>query len=386
MKGLVLEAEWDPRKDYKPSEFEKKTKKVSIGSNVWRNPKLKVKEVPLSKLGPNDVLISVKMGAICGSDVHLYETDEQGYIKIPGGTKFPCIIGHEFSGVIERVGSNVADFKVGDTVTAEENLWCGRCDNCRNGFFNECENMEGLGFTVNGAFAEYVILDAKYCWKIDDLFERYKNKDKAFLARALVEPTAAAYYALFERAEGFKPGSSAVIYGAGPIGLASIALCKAAGAAKVICFEISKVRRDLAKKMGADYILDPREVTPHKVVMENTKGRGADIHIEAAGVPEKTFPEIEKSLAINGKIVEVGISPKQASFYPWTFQRQRVQFYGSNGYSGHAVFPNVIALMASGLIDMTKMVTDEFLLDKAEEAFATASARQCGKVVIRIGD
>lgn len=384
MKGLVLKAKWDPKEDYSLSELEKKTRKVFTGSSVWKDPKLKVKEVPLPEVGPNDLLIEVKVCGICGSDVQLYKTDEQSYIKLPGLTRFPCIIGHEFSGVVKKVGSNITGFKRGDRVTAEENLWCGKCNRCRSGFFNECENMEGLGFTVNGACAEWVVLDAKYCWKIDDLVEKYKSEDKAFLAGAVIEPTAAAYYAIFERAEGFKPGNSVVVHGTGPIGLAAIALCKAAGAAKVICFEISKIRRELARKMGADYIFDPNEVIAHEVVMEVTKGQGANVHVEATHVSKVTFPEMERSLAVNGKVVEIGISQEKASFHPWIFQTRRAQFYGSNGYSGHAVFPNIIALMASGLIDMTKIITEEFPLDKAADALATASTCQCGKVVVRI--
>jgi len=381
MKALVLEADWDPRPGYTLSEFERKTGKAITGSSVWRHPKLRVQEVETPKPGPEEVLIQVKACGVCGSDMHFYETDEEGYILYPGLTKFPTILGHEFSGQIVELGSRVRDLKVGDMVTAEEMIWCGHCRPCRDGFPNHCLNLEEIGFTIPGAFAEYIAVGAKYCWKIDAIAERYGDEGAAYEAGATVEPTSVSYNAIFERGGGFRPGAYAVVYGAGPIGLAAIALCKAAGAAKVIAFEISSERRELAMAMGADHVLDPQEVKPHEAVMELTKGEGADLHIEAAGAPQATLPEMERSLAINAKVVQIGRAAQRVPLYLETFQVRRAQLFGSQGHSG---LPSVIRLMASGLIDTRKMITARYSLDDAVEAIARSTARRDGKVMVRM--
>ena len=384
MKGLVLDAKWEPREGYELSEFERRTGKAITGSSVWRHPELEVKEVDKPTPKPDEVVIKVKACGICGSDIHFYETDADGYILYPGLTKFPTIIGHEFSGVVEEVGSEVQDLKPGDMVTSEEMIWCGYCTPCRNGFPNHCVNLEEIGFTIPGAMAEYIAVGAKYCWKIDAIAEHYGDEDKAFEAGALVEPTSVAYNGIFERGGGFRPGAYVAIYGAGPIGLAATALSKAAGAAKVIVFELSERRRELAKAVGADFVYSPREVVPSEVVMDLTGGQGADMQVEAAGAPTKTIPEMEKALAINGKIVQIGRAAQRVPMYLERFQVRRSQLFGSQGHSGHAIFPSVIRLMAAGLIDMTKIITARFDLDRAVEALERATKREDGKIMIKI--
>ena len=384
MKGLVLDAKWEPREGYELSEFERRTGKAITGSSVWRHPKLEVKEVDKPAPKPDEVVIKVKACGICGSDIHFYETDADGYILYPGLTKFPTIIGHEFSGVVEEMGSEVQDLKPGDMVTSEEMIWCGYCTPCRNGFPNHCVNLEEIGFTIPGAMAEYIAVGAKYCWKIDAIAEHYGDEDKAFEAGALVEPTSVAYNGIFERGGGFRPGAYVAIYGAGPIGLAATALSKAAGAAKVIVFELSERRRELAKAVGADFVYSPCEVVPSEVVMDLTGGQGADMQVEAAGAPTKTIPEMEKALAINGKIVQIGRAAQRVPMYLERFQVRRSQLFGSQGHSGHAIFPSVIRLMAAGLIDMTKIITARFDLDHAVEALERATKREDGKIMIKI--
>ncbi|MBI4758311.1 MAG: alcohol dehydrogenase catalytic domain-containing protein [Chloroflexi bacterium] len=383
MKGLMLRAKWEPRQDYVLSEFEKTTGKAITGNSVWRHPELKVQEVPKPQVKPDQVLLRVKACGVCGSDMHFYETDKDNYIMYPGLTRFPVITGHEFSGQIVGVGGAVTDFKVGDMVTAEEMIWCGECVPCRNGFPNQCQRLEEIGFTINGAFAEYLAIGAKYCWKINDLLKVYGTEDRAYEAGALVEPTSVAYNGIFQRAGGFKPGAYAAVYGAGPIGLASIALCKAAGAAKVIAFEISAQRRELAKAVGADYVFDPREVSPGAKVMEITAGEGAEMQVEAAGAPTLVLPEMEKSLAINGKIVQIGRAAERVPMYLETFQVRHSQVFGAQGHSGNGTFPSVIRLMASGLIDMTRIITARYNLDQVVSAIAQSASRQDGKIMVK---
>ncbi|MBC8444629.1 MAG: alcohol dehydrogenase catalytic domain-containing protein [Chloroflexi bacterium] len=385
MKGLVLAADWEPRPSYPLSEWERRTGKAITGSAVWRNPNLRVREVPKPRIEPDEVLIHIRACGVCGSDMHFYETDKEGYILYPGLTKFPAILGHEFSGQIEAVGDAVEDLSVGDMVTAEEMIWCGHCRPCRDGYPNHCTNLEELGFTINGAFAEYVAVGAKYCWKLNDLMDVCGGDEaKVYEMGATVEPSSVAYNCIFERAGGFRPGATVVIYGQGPIGLTSAAECKAAGAAKVIAFEISPVRLDLSKAMGADYAYNPLEVDPYEVVMDHTHGQGADLQVEAAGAPDKTIPYMEKCIAINGKIAQVGRAATRVPMYLETLQVRRGQLFGSQGHSGHGIFPSVINMMAAGLIDTRKMITAYYALDDAVDAIAQSTGRADGKIMVRV--
>jgi len=391
MKALRLYASKEPRVRYKLSQLEIQTGKILEGSKVWRKPELRVEEVEKPRLGPKGVLIRVKACGICGSDIHFYETDDDKYILYPGLTKFPCTIGHEFSGLVEDIGKAVMDIKAGDSVTAEEMLWCGECVPCRSGFPNHCMNLEELGFTVDGAMAEYVKVEAKYCWKIDSLLDVYKSEDRIYEAGSLVEPTSVAYNALFVRAGGFKPGAYVAIYGAGPIGLASIQIAKAAGASKIIVFEVARERMSLAREIGADYVFDPKELeregkSQSEKIMEMTDGLGADMQVEAAGAPAQTLPEMEKALAINGKIAWIGRAARAAPVTMERFQTRRGQVFGSQGHSGDEIFPNVIRLMASGRIDMTKIITKRFKLDEGIKALQEASKRVDAKITVKPSD
>ncbi|HET8678834.1 MAG TPA: alcohol dehydrogenase catalytic domain-containing protein, partial [bacterium] len=169
MKGLLIEAEWEPREGYTPTDVERTTRKAVTGSSVWRHPTVKLADVPEAALQPASVRIRPRACGICGSDVHFYETDRDGYMLYPGLTRFPVVIGHEFSGEIVEVGRDVRDLRVGDMVTVEEMIWCGECIPCRNGYPNQCERLEEIGFTIDGAQAESIVVGAKYCWKINEL-------------------------------------------------------------------------------------------------------------------------------------------------------------------------------------------------------------------------
>lgn len=388
MKGLVLTAEWDPRPEYRVSEWERTTGKAITGSSVWRRPRLALETLTEPDLGPRDVLLRPRACGVCGSDVHFFETDEQGYMLYPGLTRFPVVIGHEFSGEVVEVGPEATDLRVGDMVTCEEMIWCGECTPCRNGYPNQCERLEEIGFTIHGAQAEYLAIGAKYCWPITALLERYGSAEAAYEAGALCEPTSVAYNAMFTRAEGFKPGGHVVVFGTGPIGFAAIALARAAGAAKIIAFEVSPVRQELARRVGADVVLSPVDLArqgtaPREAIRELTGGVGAAMLVEAAGAPPKTIPEMEAAMAVGGKIVMIGRASERAPVYLEHFQTHAAQIYGAQGHSGYGNFPNVIRLMASGRIDLTPIITSRFPLDQGVEAVQKATRREDGKIMIR---
>jgi len=386
MKAFVLDAKWDPRPDYVLSEFEKRTGKAITGNSIWRHPTLEIKQIDPPKISSDQVLVKVMACGICGSDMHFYETDSDGYMLYPGLTKFPIALGHEFSGEIAEVGDNVKDLRVGNMVTVEEMLWCGTCTPCRNGFPNQCTNLEEIGITINGGLAEYIAVNGKYCWPIGSIVDRYNgDREKAFEVGATIEPHSVAYNAIFECAGGFRPGAYTVVYGAGPIGLATIALLKAAGAAKIIAFEVSEGRRRLAERVGADGVYDPTQVTPHEVVLDLTEGVGAEVQVEAAGAPTATVPEMEKSMAIGGWISQIGRAADRVPVYLDMFQVKKGGIFGAQGHSGYGNFPNVIRLIASGAIDPAKIITSRYDLDHAVDAIVKSGSREDGKVIVRIG-
>ncbi|GAH73010.1 unnamed protein product, partial [marine sediment metagenome] len=221
-------------------------------------------------------------------------------------------------------------------------------------------------------------------WKLDEIFERCSNDELAYELGAMVEPISVAYNGIFIRAEGFLPGATVAIYGTGPIGLACISLAKAGGAAKIIAFETSKERRELAKEMGADCVYNPKEVVPSEVIMELTKGEGVDFSIEAAGVPNQTIPEMERSLAVNGKILQIGRAPKKVPMNLEVLMVGRGQIYGTLGHSGHKIFPSAIKMIGAGLLDISKMITNRFPLEKAIEAIQKSSKKKDGKIIVKL--
>lgn len=375
MKAVVLSARWEPGENFKPGAKDIEGKLTYLGSKVWREPTLEIVEKDLPQINSTEVLIKVKACGICGSDVHMAQRDENGYILYPGLTAFPVTLGHEFSGIVMEAGEKAINkrtgkpFKEGDIVTSEEMFWCGRCRPCADGFPNHCELLHELGFTKDGSFAEYIKVDSRYLWDLDDLRGAYKDED-IFLAGSLVEPTSVAYNAVIERGGGIRPGDNVLIIGGGPIGLAAIAILKRAGAANVILSEPFQPRAELGRKMGADYTINPlKEDLPEKL-LELTGGRGAKLYLEASGASRRVFPDIERSIwdgkELNSVVVMVARSTETIDLTNEVFQVRRASLVGSQGHSGHGTFPHVISMMATGM-DITPIITKRISLDEVPE-------------------
>jgi len=382
MKAVVLSADWQPKPDYLPSERELKTRKVMRGSQVWKNPRISLENVADPELKDDEVLLEVKAVGICGSDMHMYESSADGYMIYPSLVKTSNILGHEFSGRIIELGKEVTELAIGDSVAVEEVQWCGVCTSCRRGFLNHCENTEEIGFSINGAMASYIAVKAKYCWKLNDLIDKV-GEQEAMLLGAMVEPTGVAYHGMFNRLTTWRPGNHTVIFGAGPIGLATIALAIAAGAAEVIVFDTSKSRRELAKAMGASHVLDPSQVDIDESILALTSGRGADWVVECAGVADKTIQQMNASLAVNASIIDIGMGSKSPVLPTVSYKVKGVQLAGSLGHVGCGTFQNVIRLMAAGRVDMRKMLSDTLPLEDAMKAFKRLERREDAKIILR---
>lgn len=375
MQAVVLRADWQPKKDFKLGPKDIDGKQTYLGSKVWRNPRLSIEEVPVPQSGPEQVLIEVKACGICGSDVHMAQPDDDGYIYYPGLTGFPAILGHELAGVVVAAGPGAKDkvtnrpFKGGELVCAEEMLWCGSCQPCADGLPNHCERLDEIGFNVHGAFAKYIVLPARCLWSLDPLKTRYASED-IFKLGALVEPTSVAYNAVIERGGGIRPGDNVVICGGGPIGLAACAILKRQGAARVILSEPEPVRAELGRKMGADYIVNPVKENFAERVLQLTDGFGAKLYLEATGLPTLVYPGIEEVIwegrTLNSTVVVVARADAKMPVTGEVLQVRRAQIVGAQGHSGHGTFPRVIQAMATGM-NMLPMITKEIKLEQVPE-------------------
>lgn len=389
MKAAVVSAEWAPRNGYSITEEETRTRMARVGSAVWKHPKVAVQDVKEPDCGPEDVVVRVAAAGLCGSDLHFFETDAEGYMKYPGMARFPSVPGHEVAGEVVKVGTRARSLKPGDLVCLDDMVVCGACDSCRRGFPNQCENLEDVGFTMDGGFAERLRVPERNCWNINALLPRFAgNRQRVLEAGAVIEPFTVAYNALFECAPRLKPGSYATVFGAGPIGLAAIQLLRATGAAKIMVFEHHPGRRELAAKFGAHQVYavngNANGERAHQVVLRETNGQGADIQVEAAGAFNHTVTEMELCAANGSQIIIIGRDRMRVPLLLENFQCKKANVIGAMGNTGYGTYPNVIRMMAAGLIDPTPMITDRFRLEEFDAALAQARTRQGGKVLIRV--
>lgn len=388
MKALQVSGTWLPKPDYEPTEREKRDRRAVSGDRIFSRPGVGFVEIPVPEPKDDEVLMRVGGVGVCGSDTTFLGEDEQGYSRYAGHCKLPCVIGHEFAGEVVKVGKDVTMFQPGDLVTAETMNWCGECEACRMGMYNQCENLEEIGFTLDGGYAEYLVAKEKFCFDISALEDIYGSRRKALHIGALIEPLAVAYNGMFVRGGGFLPGSDVVIFGAGPIGLSALSLAIAGGAGKVIVFEKSVPRMELAEKIGASYVCDIDELkkegsSPGRKVLELTGGKGADVFIEATEFQRFNIPEIEQALAVGAKVIQTGISSRTAEMDIERLQIKGASYHGTIGSAGHGIWQNVIQLIAQKRVDPDIYLNPRiYTLDEALEAIKDAAKCENGKNVV----
>jgi threonine dehydrogenase-like Zn-dependent dehydrogenase len=375
MRTVNLVAEWDPKPDFKLGAKDIEGKLTYLGSKVWRNPRTEIREKEVPKPGPDEVLIEVRACGICGSDVHMRQADQDGYIFYPGLTAFPTTLGHEFSGKVVEAGALAINkrtgkkYEAGEAVCSEEMVWCGNCRPCADGYPNHCESLEEIGFTIDGAYARYLKVKARYLWSIEPLREIY-GEEKMWQLGSLVEPTSVAYNAVIERGGGIRAGQNVVILGGGPVGAAACAVLRKSGASCVILSEPSASRREMALTMGATHVIDPAAVNVAEAVLDITGGQGAKLILEATGLPSIVWPDVERVIwegrGINTTVVVVARADDRIPLNGEVLQVRRANVVGAQGHSGHGTFPNVISSMASGM-DVSPMITKKISLDEADE-------------------
>src|SRR5215467_9056221 len=229
---------------------------------------IEIREVGVPKIGPSDVLVKVRVASICGTDLHIYNWDRwaQGRIRPP------LIPGHEFCGEVVAYGSEVTSVKEGDFVSAEMHVACGKCLQCRTGDAHICQNVKIIGVDADGAFAEYVVIPESNIWKLDPAIpQEYAS---------ILDPLGNAVHTVLA---GEIAAKTVAISGCGPIGLFSIAVARAVGAAQVFAIEVNEHRARIAREMQADYVLNPAKEDVNAIVHEKTGGLGVDVVLEMAG-------------------------------------------------------------------------------------------------------
>lgn len=390
MKAVLLQADWDPRARYALSDDERSTGKARVASEVWRNPRLSRVEVAEPAPGAGEVIVSVGTCGVCGSDTHCAETDDDGYVRFSGPVRLPCVLGHEYAGRVAQLGPGVRHLRRGELVVAEGMLYCGGCEACRRGRFNQCPHLDMVGFSAPGAYAERTVAHERHLWSLEPLAEALGSADEALARGAIVEPIACSFNGIWVSGGGMAPGAHVAVYGCGPIGLGAILLCRAAGAASIAAFDVVPERVALALACGADVAHDVRELrsagtSPGEVVLALTRGWGADVQVEAAGAALATMPEIERAFAPGGLMVYLGRTGERAPVELDRLVSGAARIVGARGHAGGGCFPNVLRLMERGRLDPSPMISCRMPMDDAIGALDRSMSRTDGKILLVAG-
>ncbi len=336
-------------------------------SVVWvAKGQVKVDEWPIPKPGDDEVLIDVSHTGICASDIHIIEGGLPPTIITP-----PRIPGHEFSGVVEAFGSKVKGFQKGDKVVAHPNGPCGECYNCREGEENYCTNLfSTIRGPVQGSFAEYTLVKAKQVYSLPP--------EVSLREAALVEPAAIAVHCV-DRID-MKVGQRVLVIGGGTIGLLTLQMARLAGASHTILSEPVAFKRDLAQKLGAQRVVDPRTEDLAAVVKDCTEGRGVDVCIEAVGLPraiEQGFPLLRE----RGKLIILGWPPAESTITisPHRIYRKELEIRGSF-FSPYA-FQRAIQLLPR--LTLEPMISHCFALGEIHQALEVMKKQEGIKVLLK---
>ncbi|HKB91899.1 MAG TPA: L-threonine 3-dehydrogenase [Opitutaceae bacterium] len=328
-------------------------------------PGLALAEVPVPKVGVNDVLVKIKKTSICGTDVHIYNWDTWAQKTI----KAPMTIGHEFVGEVAAIGDNVAGFNLGELVTGEGHIVCGQCRNCLAGRRHLCKDTKGVGVNRDGAFAEYLCIPSSNVWHADpaiptdviSCFDPLGNAVHTTLQFDLV-------------------GEDVLITGAGPIGCMAVGIAKKAGARHVVISDVNPYRLELARKMGATLAVDVSKESLIEVEKKLGMKEGFDVGLEMSG-NAKALNDMISVMFHGGKIALLGILPGTATVDWNTVVFNMLTIKGIYGREMYETWYKMTSLIQSGL-DITPIITHRFPYTQFEEGFQLMRSGKSGKIVL----
>ena len=333
--------------------------KVCPEKGLW------MEDVPVPKIGVNDVLIKIKKTAICGTDLHIYSWDKWSQKTI----KTPMTIGHEYVGIVVEKGKGVENIEIGDRVTGEGHIACGYCRNCRRGKLHVCENIVGVGVNRDGAFAEYlslpatnvVPLDSRISDEVASIMDPFGNATHTALSFPLI-------------------GEDVLITGAGLIGSMATAICRFAGARNIVVSDLSDYRLDIAKKMGATLAINPKKGETVEDAVKQLKMHGFDIGLEMSGAPA-AFANMLDNMYNGSKVALLGILPNTTTVDWDKIIFKALTLKGIYGREMWETWYQMEQMLITGL-DLTPIITHRFDVDDFQKGFDVMESGDCGKVIL----
>ncbi len=333
------------------------------------NRGISISQAPIPVISSDDVLVKVKLAGICGTDLHIYKWDEWSKKRI----KQTVIIGHEFVGEIVDIGSNVNHLKKGQRVSAEGHITCGHCQYCQNGKGHICKDVKIIGIDTDGCYAENIKMPAKKIWSVHEtISHRYA---------AIFDPLGNAMHTVMSQPIAMK---TILITGAGSIGLFAIAIAKANGAEKIIISEPNPYKRELAVKVGADFVLDPTDKNIEKEIMDITRGNGPDILLEMSGNPGALRMGLDL-LSKGGTASLLGIPEREVPINI----AEEIIFKGItiHGITGRRMFETWYQCQSFLLRDgksIDPIITHTVSIDKIEDGFHLMENNMAAKVIVEL--
>jgi threonine 3-dehydrogenase len=327
-------------------------------------------DAPIPSLGPTDVRIAVRYAGICGTDRHIYEWDSWGAARVPVG----IVVGHEFCGTVDAVGAAVTHVEVGQRVSGEGHIGCGRCQPCRTGNGHICERVDIIGIDRDGCFAEYVVIPESNVWPV-----HASIPDRC---AGLMDPIGNAMHTVM--AAGVS-GRSVLITGAGVIGLLAVAIARAAGAGTIIAVDVSSSRLDLARIFGADVTLDASEESWPDEARRLTSGQGPEVVLEMSGHPN-AIRQGFAALRNGGTAALLGLpSDPVALDLPNDIVFKGATVLGINGRRMFETWYQVEAFLLSGRLRVDPLITHVLPLESYDLAFKHLAEGEALKVLLEVG-
>ena len=310
---------------------------------------LKIEKVPIPELGPGDILVNVKACGICGSDIHIV------YEGVTPTAYSPITLGHEPSGVIASIGSEVKGWEVGERVTVNPFLTCGKCINCLSGNSQICLSRRVVGIHAEGGLAEFLKVPAKNLIRLPKIVPFDQG---AIIADAVATP----FHAVTKRGA-LQVGEKVAVFGCGGLGIHGVQISRICGASLVIAIDAIDQTLERAKKVGADEVVNSRKENAVQKIKKMTGGMGVDLALEFIGQRE-TIEHAIACVRTGGRVVIVGLGPENIVLPPpTTFVRTELSLLGSYG-STNLEIQNVADLLASGKLDLSGSITERISLEE----------------------